>query len=527
MSKIFERDKIAAMIPDKANVIGDGISFGCAEELFVTLKESFLQTGHPRELTIIAPGGSGDTRGRGFDHFAEEGFISCYTGSYLNLTRKIGKMILQNKIEGYLLPLGTYCLLLREIAGGRPGLITRVGLKTYVDPRIEGGRLNAISTGSEFTPELITFNDREHLYYKPFHIDVALMRGTTADEDGNITMEKEAGILNALSMAMATRKCGGKVIVEVERIAQRNTLKPLDVKIPGILVDAVVLARKENRMQTWHEVYNPSRSGEIRIPEEGAMHTPLNIQKVIARRALLELRPAALVNVGAGISEFVTSISWEEGVQDQLTFVIEAGMIGGIPGFGLCFNTATNPACIIDQPSMIDLLDGGIHDYSCVGFGEIDKQGNINVSKLKSKISGIGGFLDVAPHAKSRIHCGAFTAGKKEIKVENGKLNIIKDGDIFKFTDHVEHLSVSGEYALDVGQPVKVVTERAVFDWSPDGWVLTEIAPGVDLEKHILAKMAFKPNIHPNLKEMPAEIFQEASLNLRNQPLWQRNNGRR
>lgn len=520
MAKLVDLETAIGVVKDGDALIADGITFGAAEDLFVALEEKFLKTGHPRDLTIIAPGGSGDVRGRGFDHFAHEGFIKVFTGSYLNLTRKLGDLILAGKAEGYMLPLGVYCQLLREISAGRPGLITHVGLKTYVDPRYEGGRLNSVSKGDDFVPEVINFKGREYLYYKPFHIDVAFLRGTTADEDGNVTMEKEAGILNALSMAMATKKCGGKVVVQVERVAARNTLKPKDVEIPGILVDYVVIARPENHMQTWRYAYNPALSGELRAPRSELLLIPFDYRKVIGRRGALELEPGMIVNIGAGLSEFVTSVAWEEGIGDKLTFIIEAGMIGGVPGFGLNFNTAVNPACIIDQPSMVDFFDGRGHDITLVGFAQVDKDGNVNVSKLGDKVPGIGGFLNVAPNAKKRVHCGTFTAGKPEIRIENGKLNIIRDGDVIKFIDRVDQISVSGEYALDVGQPVKIITERAVFEWNRAGLVLREIAPGVDLQRHILAKMAFKPIISPDLKEMPAELFIPAPLGLKKKEPW-------
>lgn len=520
MPKVVELETALSMVKDGDVVISDGITFGAAEELVSGLEAKFLQTGRPRDLTVVAPGGSGDVRGRGFDHFAHEGFVKVFTGSYFNLTRRIGQLILDEKIEGYMLPLGVYCQLLREIVAGRPGLITHVGLETYVDPRYEGGRLNSISQRDEFVPELITIHGKEYLFYKPFHLDIALLRGTTADEDGNITMEKEAGILNALAIAMATKKTGGKVIVQVERVAAKHTLHPKDVRIPGIVVDAVVIARPENHMQTWREAYNPSLSGEIRIPESKAVPIPFDYKKAVGRRAVLELRPGMVVNIGAGMSEFVTSIAWEEGIQDKLTFIIEAGMIGGIPGFGLNFNTATNPACIIEQPSMIDFFDGGGCDISVLGFGQVDASGNINVSKLEGKIPGIGGFLNVAPNSKRRVHCGAFTAGKSDIRIENGRLRIIKDGEIIKFVEQVDQISVSGNYALKVGQPVKIITERAVFEWTKDGLVLKEIAPGVSVEEHILPKMAFRPLIAADLKEMPLEVFQDALLNLKQSSLW-------
>ena len=520
MSKTIDVEKAVAMVKDGDTVVVDGVTFGCPEDLCVAIEERFLKTGHPRNITLAVPGGTGDTRGRGLDHFAHEGMIKIYAGSYLNLTRKLAKLVAEEKIEAYMLPLGVCCQLYREIGAGRPGLFTRVGLKTYLDPRYEGGRLNSVSRGDDFVPEVITFKGKEYLYFKPFKINVAFIRGTTSDEQGNITVEKEAGIANGLEMAIAAKKCGGQVVAQVERIAANGTLKPKEVKVPGILVDAVVIARPENHTQTWRQQYNPALSGEIRLPKTIIPPVPFDYPKVVARRALLELSPGMIVNLGAGMSEFISSVAWEEGIHEDITFVIEAGMIGGVPGFGLDFNTATNAACIIGQPAMLDFLDGGGHDISCVGFAQIDRQGNVNVSKLGSRITGIGGFLDVAPTAKRRIHCGAFTAGKPEIKIEDSKVKIAKDGEVLKFIDQVEQISVSGEYALEVGQPVKIITERAVFEWVKEGLVLTEIAPGVNLQENILNRMSFKPLISPKLQEMPAEIFREPLLKLKEKPPW-------
>jgi propionate CoA-transferase len=368
--------------------------------------------------------------------------------------------------------------------------------------------------------EVIKIHGQEWLLYKPFSIDVALLRGTTADAFGNVTMEKEAGYLVTLPMAIAAHNCGGKVIVQVERIALRGTLHPQQVVVPGILVNAVVIAKPEHHWQTWRSQYDPARSGEIRVPDIGRPPVPMGKEKVVVRRALFELEPDKVVNLGAGMSEFVSSLAWEEGIYDKITFTVEAGMIGGIPGFGLEFNTASNPDAIIDQAAQMDLYDGGGNDISCVGFAQVDKNGNINVSKLGNRTPGVGGFLNVAPRAKKRVHCGSFTAGKSEIKIKDGKMEIIKDGNIKKFVDSVNQITVSGEYALEVGQPVMFITERAVFEWTKEGLVLTEIAPGVDLNKDILQKMEFKPIIAPNLKEMAHELFLDALLNLKQRPPW-------
>jgi len=511
---VISADQVGKLIRDGDVVVGDGITFNIPEELFIAVEEHFLKTGHPRDLTLVVPGGAGNARGRGVDHLSHEGLVRKYSTSYLTLTRKMGKLIFDGRIEGYLVPVGVSAQLFREIAGGKPGLITHVGLKTFLDPRLEGGRLNSISSSDDFVPEVVALAGGEWLFYKSFHIDVALLCGTTADEKGNITMEKEAGFANPITMAMAARKCGGKVIVQVERLAAYGALKPKDVKIPGILVDAVVVARPENHWQTWNVQYDPARSGEIRAPEVSVAPAALDPGKVIGRRGAMELKRDMVINIGAGMSEFVPSVAWEEGIQRYITFVIEAGMVGGIPGYGLNFNTATNPDAIIDHAYMIDFFDGGGCDATFLGFAQVDGNCDINVSKLRNRITGVGGFLNVAVTSKKRFHCGTFMAGEQEIRVENGRLKIVEDGKMSKFVNKVDQISSSGSYAVEIGQPVAIITERAVFECTKEGLMLKEVAPGVDINRDIISRMEFAPIISPDLKEMPKEIFLEEKMGL-------------
>lgn len=518
MSKIMSAEDAIKLVKDGYTVTGTGFSFIAPEELFIALENSFLNTRHPRDLTLLIPGGAGDLRGAGFDHFAHEGFIRKVIAPYFNLTPALGRMVLEEKVECYMLPSGVICQLLRDIGAKRPGLITHVGLKTFVDPRLEGGKLNSIS--KEDYVELIEIDGKEWLRYKPIHIDIAILKVTTADEFGNATMEKEAGFLVTLPMAIATHNCGGKVIEQVERVTVTGMLNPQHVQVPGSLVDAIVIARPEHHWMTWREQYNPARSGEVRVADIGLPVVPMRLEKVVARRVLYELEAGKVVNLGAGMSEFISSLAWEEKIFDKMILTVEAGMIGGVPGYGLQFNTASNPYAIIDQSFQMDLYDGGGNDISCVGFAQIDKKGNVNVSKLDGRILGVGGFLNVCPKAKKRVHCGAFTAGKSEIKVKDGKLEIIKDGNITKFVDKVEQITLSGECALEEGQPTIIITERCVFDFTKDGFILKEIAPGVDIKEHILEKMEFKPIISDDLKYMSEELFKDGLLNLRDREPW-------
>jgi len=518
MRKLLASKDVPQLVKDGDTITGTGFSFITPEELFIALEESFLKTGHPRDLILLIPGGAGNLRGRGFDHFVHDGFIKKVIAPYFNLTPALGKMVLEERVEGYMLPAGVLAQLLRDIGGKRPGLITHVGVGTFADPRIEGGRLNSIA--NENYTEVIQIDGEEYLRYKPIHIDVAFLKVTTADEFGNATMEKEAGFLTTLPMAIAAHNCGGKVILQTERIAQMGTLHPQQVRVPGILVDGVVIAKPENHWMTWREQYNPARSGEIRVADIGLQPAEMGPQKVVARRALYEIGPGQVVNLGAGMPEFISSIAWEEKVFDKIVLSVEAGMIGGVPGYGLQFNTASNPQAIIDQSCQMDLYDGGGNDTSCVGFAQIDKKGNVNVSKLNNRIPGVGGFLNVCPNAKKRVHCGLFVAGKSKIEVQDGKIHIVEDGEILKFVDRVEQVTLSGDYAIKVRQPTIIVTERAVFEFTKDGFILREIAPGIDLEKDILKKMQFKPLIPPDLKQMPAEIFLDQKLHLNDMDPW-------
>jgi propionate CoA-transferase len=519
LRKLINSADLAKIVEDGDTVTGTGFSFMAPEELFIALEESFLATGHPRDLTIMAPGGAGNLRGKGFDHFAHEGFVKKVIIPYFNLTPALQKLILEEKIEAYMLPAGVMAQLLRDIGAKRPGLITHVGLGTFADPRLEGCSLNKRS--KEVMTEIIEIDGKEYLRYKPIHIDVALVKVTTADEYGNCTMEKEPAFLTTLPMAIATHNCGGKVIVQAERVAALGTLHPQRVLIPGILVDGVVIARPENHRMTWREQYNPARSGETRTADYNLPPVEMCPEKIVARRAIYELEPGDVVNLGAGMPEYISSVSLEEGIFDKIVLTVEAGMIGGIPGYGLQFNTASNPFAILDQACQMDLYDGGGNDASCVGFAQIDQQGNVNVSKLESKIPGVGGFLNVFPMSKKRVHCGAFTAGKSNIEVKNGKLHIIEDGNIIKFVKKVDQITVSGSYINNFTVPTVIITERAVFHYTNDGkFILTEIAPGVDLHKDILEKMDFQPIISENLKSMPPEIFEERTLNLGNKEPW-------
>lgn len=476
------------------------------EELEVFLEKRFLETGEPKDLTLVYAAGQGDGIGKGVNHFGNEGMVKRVIGGHWGLAPRLQKLVLEEKIEGYTFPQGVIAHLFRDIAAGKPGTLTHVGLKTFIDPRLEGGKLN--KKASQNLIEIMEIDGQEYLFYKSFPLDYALLRGTYADERGNVTMQKEVGTLEALSMAQAVKNSGGSVIVQVEQIVKAGTLDPRLVKIPGIYVDIVVeVADKNNHMQTFAEHYNASYTGNIKITTHNKNHLQLDERKIIAGRALRELIPGAIINLGIGMPEVIASVANEEGVADQMVLTVESGPIGGIPAGGLSFGAAVNPEAIIDQPNQFDFYDGGGLDIAFVGLAQCDQSGNINVSKFGPKIPGPGGFINITQNAKKVVFCGTFTAGGLQVSTGNGELKILREGAHKKFVKSVEQITFSGEYALETGQKVLYITERALFELRETGLVLTEIAPGVDLEKDILTNMDFEVNIDKDLKIMDDNIF--------------------
>ena len=518
-NKVMSADEAVKLIKDGDTVTTSGFFGSCyAEEIAIAVERSYLSEKKPKNLTLFFAAGQGDYESRGGNHFGHEGLVKKVIGAHWGTMPKLYKLAVDNKIQAYMFPQGPIVHMYRDIAAHKPRTISTVGLGTIIDPRDSGGKLN--KTTKEDMVELIAFDGKEYLAYKTFPIDVAILRGTTADLDGNMTMEKEALILESLAMAMAAQNSNGKVIIQVERLAQRGSLKPKDVKVPGIFVDAIVVAKPENHVQTFGCDYNPSYSGEVRVPMETIPPIEMSERKIAARRAAFELRPGQVVNLGMGVPEGIASVANEEGILEEITLTAEPGIIGGVPAGGWNFGAGANTDAIIDQPAQFDFYQGGGLDIAFLGLAQADKYGNLNVSKFGPKLPGPGGFIDITQNSKSVVFLGAFTAGNLEISVERGKLKILNEGEIKKFVKNVEQITFSGKYAVEKAQKVLYITERCVFRLTEKGVMLIEVAEGIDVEQDILKQMEFEPIIDSNIHVMDKRIFEECSMGIKSKLVW-------
>jgi propionate CoA-transferase len=487
-------DQAASLVRDGDTLLigGSGGGHAVPDALLEALGARFRTSGTPRHITALHPVGVGDGAHRGLGHLAQKGLLKRnVAGSYVN-SPPVGQMALRDEIEAWSLPQGALSQLMREMAAGRPGLLTKTGLHTFVDPRLQGGRQSP--SAREDLVELVQFRGEDYLFYKPYQVDVAFLRGTTADEDGNVSMEHEAVTLEMLSEAQATKRCGGIVVVQVKRIARRGSLHPKMVKIPGILVDLVVVA--PDQPQTFETHYSPAYSGEMRVPMDAIPVLPLDTRKIVARRGALELYPRAICNLGSGIFTGLANVAAEEGCLDAVCFTNEQGNIGGAPASGGEAGAAMNPDAQLDQPYQFDFYDGGGLDLAFLSFAEFDAAGNVNVSRFGNRLIGPGGFINISQNARRVIFGGTLTAGGKP-----------------KAVAEVEQITFSGPYARERGQHVLYVTEAAVFRLGAQGPELAEIAPGLTLDQ-LCARMGFHPAIAADLRPMDARLFRDSPMGL-------------
>lgn len=506
-------EAVRTYIHDGATVaFGGFVGAMVPEEVNKTIQELYLSSCSPKGLTAIYAAGQGDSGERGLNHLGEEGLLSRIIGGHWGLVPRLQKLAMENKAAAYNYPQGVLSQLFRDIAAGKPGLITHVGLKTFVDPALEGGMLNDKAREAGPLVERIEIGGETRLLYKALPIDVAVIRATYADTQGNCTFQREGVSAETLAIAQAAKNSGGRVIVQVEDVVEYGALDTRLVRLPGIYVDAIVAAAPENHMQTFGTGYNPAYCGEVRVPVSSLKPLALDQRKVVARRAAMELVPNAITNLGIGMPEGVAAVAAEEGLQGMV-LTTEAGTIGGIPAGGKDFGVTINPDCILDQPYQFDFYDGGGLDVAFLGLAQADEKGNINVSKFGPKIAGCGGFINITQNAKRVVYCGTFTAGGLDVAVEDGRLAIRREGSVRKLLRQVEQITFSGAYAARRGQHVLYVTERAVFALTPEGVELKEIAPGVDLQRDILDQMDFQPIIR-KVRAMDPRIFRPEPMGL-------------
>jgi len=520
MAKIVSAAEAAAQIKTGMSVgIAAFATFGAAETVLKAVAERYRMSGEPRDLDLIVPTTPGDSRenGWGLSAWREPGIIASITSSQIAKAPAIARMVSENQIAGYIVPLGVFGHLFRAMTGRKPGIITHVGLNTFADPRVEGCKING--KAKESSRELVSLMEiggEEYLFYHPMHMDVCIIRGTYADEDGNITLEHETIVSEQFEMANAVRNNGGIVIAEVKDILERGSINCRDVKIHNLTVDFVVKSAPGDHMQTYFsDAFRPELLGITRVPAKSITPLPMGLRKVVARRAAMEIKKEkALINLGLGISDGVPNVANEEGFAKHITLGVETGVMGGVPLSGLDMGTSVNMEALYKMVDTFDIYDGGMLDMSFLSFAQVDKEGNVNVSKFGSRVVGPGGFVNISQNTPTICFSAVFTVGDLDCSVCDGQLKINRDGDGVKFVEKVDQITFSGKNAIKKGQDITFITERAVFMLSPDGLVLTEIAPGVDLERDVLGKMGFRPLISEDLKVMDARIFHDAPMGI-------------
>ena len=502
------------LVPDGATVVvgGSGAGHAVPQRFIDELATVYEAEGRPRDLTTVRVVGIGDFADRGFSQLGLPGLMKRTIGSNIGNEPRLGALVEAGELEAYSFPQGVLSLLMREIAAGRPGLVTHVGLDTYVDPRHTGGRQNARTT--EDLVEVVTLRGREWLLYHAFPIDVAVIRGTTADEHGNLTMEDEAVRGEMLAMAMAAHNSGGIVIAEVQRTATAGSLPMRSVQVPGALIDYVYV--DPGQTQTYVTGYSPYYAGALRRPPapRPAEPVPLDLRKVIGRRALLEFKPGDICNLGFGISQGIGAIAFEEGVSDQFTLTVEQGIFGGVPVAGNEGGAGFNYQAMLDQPSMFDFYDGGGLDVASLSFAEVDAEGNVNVHAFEGRLRGPGGFPNISSRAKRVCFVGTLTARGLDVDLSGGRLAIRADGSVQKFVPAVRQVSFSGRLARERGQEVRFITERAVFALLEEGVTLIEVAEGVDVRRDVLDRIGFAARVAEPLGTIDPRVYATGTMGL-------------
>lgn len=480
-----------------------------SESILKAIEKKFLETGKPNQLTLVHSGGQSD-RDRGIQHFAHEGLLKKIIGGHWGLQPRMMKLIAENKIITYNIPQGQLAQLYRDMAGGGPGKISKVGLGTFIDPRIEGGKMNEITKNEPDISEIVTIDGEEYIRYKPIPLDYCIIRGTRVDEYGNLSTDEEGILLEVLPAVLACKRFGGKVIAQAKYKVASGSIHCKQVTVPGVFIDAVVICPNPeiDHPQTHSFVFNPAYCGDIRTPKGSSEPLPLTVRKLVGRRAMMELRDNDILNVGTGIpNDVVGPIIAEENISDNVTITVESGIYGGEPLGGVDFGVAKNNYALIRHDDQFDFYDGAGVDITFMGVGEIDSEGNVNSTRLGSNPTGAGGFVDITTNAKHVVFCSTFTGKGLECSFEDNKLHINKEGSLIKFVNKLQQVSYNAKIASSKGQKIHYVTERAVFEYTSEGFMLTEIAEGIDLQTQILDLMEFKPKISPNLKTINPAIF--------------------
>ena len=508
----------AGYVKDNMTVCPIGMTLvNASEAVLKEIEALFLETGHPAGITLLHSCGQSD-RKDGIQHFAHEGLVRRIIGSHWGLQPRWMEMIANNQVEAYCLPQGQIAQLYRSMACGLPGKMSKVGLGTFVDPRIEGGKMNDRTKPLEDIVEIMDYHGEDYMFYKQVPIDVCIIRGTECDEMGNLTTEEEAMKLEVLAGVMAAKRYGGKVIAQVKRVVQTGTLNPKSVTVPGVFIDAVVVCENPevDHRQTSSWVFDPSYCGQARVPQNAIDPLPMSVRKLIGRRAIEEVYSGCVVNLGTGIpNDVIGNISNEEGINDDIMITVESGIYGGVQAGGIDFGIGQNLYAMIGHHEQMDYYNGAGVDVTFMGFGELDGEGNVNATKMGPRCTGCGGFIDITQNAKKVVFCGTFTASGCEFSFENNKLTIVKEGKIRKMVSRVAQYSFNGKLSRSNNQDVYIVTERAVFKLAPEGVVLIEIAPGVDLQKQVLDMMDFQPIVSENLKVMDGALFNKDAVGMR------------